>query len=98
MHAARTRRYVQFGSGKALANESKYPNIVELAAAAGLDVTLGRRIMDFHKSRHIQPRHGRTIIRQEQIFYRSCFSDLATARAFIDQFGGKFWPELLRKS
>jgi hypothetical protein len=91
MHPARIRRYVRFSSAKALANEDKYPNIVELAVAAdGLDVTLGRRIIDFHKSRHIQPRHGRTIIRQEQIFYRWCFSDLATARAFIDQFGGEF--------
>jgi hypothetical protein len=91
MHPAPTRRYVRFSSAKALANEGKYANIVELAVAAdGLDITLSRRIMDFHKSRHIQPRHGRTIIRQEQIFYRWCFSDRATARAFINQFGGEF--------
>ena len=63
----------------------------ELAVAAdGLDVTSGRRIMDFHKSRRIQPHHGRTTIRQKKIFYRWCFSDLVTARAFIDQFGGEF--------
>ena len=91
MQRARTKRHVQFSSPKAVANESKYPNIVELAVAAdGLDVTLGRRIMDFHKSRHIQPHHGRTINRQKKIFYRWCFSDLATARDFIDQFGGEF--------
>ena len=91
MQRARTKRNVQFSSPKAAANESKYPNIVQLAVGAqGLDVTLGRQIINFHKSRHIQPHHGRTIIRQKQIFYRWCFSDLATARAFIDQFGGEF--------
>jgi len=91
MQRARTKRNVQFSSPKAAANESKYPNIVELAVGGnGLDVTLGRRIINFHKSRHIQPRHGRTINRQKQIFYRWCFSDLATARDFIEQFGGEF--------
>ena len=82
---------VQFPSPKAAANERKYPNILELAVGGNeLDVTLGRQIMDFHKSRHIQPHHGRTIIGQEKIFYRWCFSDLVTARSFIDQFGGEF--------
>ena len=91
MHSARTQLHVQFRSPKAAANESKYRNIVELAVGGdGLDVTLGRRIINFHKSRHIQPHHGRTIIRQEQIFYRWCFSDLATANAFIERFGGEF--------
>jgi len=91
MHRARVKRHVQFSSPKAAANESKYPNIVELAVGGnGLDVTLGRRIINFHKSRHIQPHHGRTINRQKQIFYRWCFSDLATARDFIEQFGGEF--------
>jgi hypothetical protein len=91
MHQPRTQRRVQFSSPKAAANESKYPNIVELAVGGdGLDVTLGRRIINFRKSRHIQRHHGRTIIRQHQIFYRWCFSDLATARDFIEQFGGEF--------
>jgi hypothetical protein len=91
MHRARVKRHVQFSSPKAAANESKYPNVVELAVVGdGLDVALGRRIIAFHKSRHIQPRHGRTIIKQQQIFYRWCFSDLATARDFTDQFGGEF--------
>jgi len=90
MHSARTQLHVQFSSPKAVANESKYPNIVELAVGGdGLDVTLGRRIINFHKSRHIQPHHGRTLIRQRQIFYRWCFSDLATANAFIERFGGE---------
>jgi hypothetical protein len=75
----------QFPSAKARTYERKYPNIVELAVAAGgLDVALSSRIIDFHKSRHVQPRHGRTLLRQGQIYYRWCFSDLATARAFID--------------
>jgi hypothetical protein len=56
MHPARTKRHVPFSSAKAVANESKYPNIVELAVTAdGLDVALGRQIINFHKSRHI---HG----------------------------------------
>jgi hypothetical protein len=91
MQRARTKRHVQFSSPKAAANESKYPNIVELAVGGhGLDVTLGSRIINFHKSRHIQPHHGRSIIRQKKVFYRWCFSDLATARDFIEQFGGEF--------
>jgi hypothetical protein len=89
MHPAGTQ--LHFSIAKAAANESKYPNIVRLGVPAdGLDVTLGRQILNFNKSRHLQPHHGRTITRQQQIFYRWCFSDLATARAFIDQFGGEF--------
>jgi hypothetical protein len=77
-------------STKAVANESKYPYIVELFVAADkLDVELSRRMMNFHKSRKIQARHGRTIVREGQIYYRWCFSDLATARAFMEQFGGE---------
>jgi hypothetical protein len=82
---------VQFPSPKAAANESKYPNIVELAVGGNeLDVTLGRQVINFHKSRHIQPHHGRTIIRQHHIFYRWCFSDMATAHEFMEKFGGEF--------
>ena len=75
--------------GKAVTNERRYPHIVELAITAdGLDIALGRRITEFHNSRHIRPRHGRRIVRQDKIYYRWCFSDLATADAFIEQFGG----------
>jgi hypothetical protein len=75
--------------GKALTNESNYPNIVELAVTAdGLEVELARRIIEFHKLRHIEPRHGRRIRRENQMYYRWCFFDLATARAFLEQFGG----------
>jgi len=78
-------------SGKAKANESKYPYIVELAVKDDkLDVELGRRIMVFHQSRDILPRHGRTLARQDGYYYRWCFSDLSTARAFVEQFGGEF--------
>jgi hypothetical protein len=78
-------------SGKAAANERKYPYIIELVVAGkGLDIALSRRIMDFHKTRHIKPRHGRsTILRREgETYYRWCFSDLQTARSFAEQFGG----------
>ena len=66
---------------------------MELAVATeGLDVSLSRRIMDFHKSQRIQPRYGRTDFTGAQgSSYRWCFSDLATARAFIEQFGGAFY-------
>jgi hypothetical protein len=76
-------------SSKALTNESRYPNIVELAVAAdGLEVALSHRIITFHKSRNIEPRLGRRTVRQGQVYYRWCFSDLTAARAFVEQFGG----------
>jgi len=69
--------------------ERKYPHIVELAVGThGLDVGLGRRIMHFHTSRHIKPRHGHIVLKEGETYYRWCFSDLATAQAFIEQFGG----------
>ncbi len=76
-------------SGKAVANESKYPYIVELVVAddkLGLEVS--RRMMEFHRSRKIQTRHGRRIVTERQIYFRWCFSDLNTASAFMEQFGG----------
>jgi len=76
-------------SGKALTNESNYPCIVELAVAAGeLDVELSRQIIGFHKSRQIEPRHGRRTFTGGQSYFRWCFSDLATARAFCERFDG----------
>jgi hypothetical protein len=81
----------QVPSGKVAANERKYPFIVELVVADRvLDVELSRRIMDFHRTRHIQPRHGRSIIPkgEGEAYYRWCFSDLATAQSFVEQFGG----------
>ena len=78
--------------GKTLRNEKKYPHIVELTITAdGLDVALGRRIIEFHNSRHIQLRHGRRIVRQGNVYYRWCFSDPASARGFIEEFGGALW-------
>jgi hypothetical protein len=54
-------------------NERKYPHIVELAVGEdSLDVGLGRRI----------------ILREGKTYYRWCFPDLATAREFMEQFGG----------
>jgi len=76
-------------TGKAVTNESKYPHIVGLAVVDDeLDVELSRRIMDFHRSRKIQVRHGRTIVREGQSYFQWCFLDLDTARAFMEQFGG----------
>jgi hypothetical protein len=78
--------------GKAFANEQKFPFIVEVPVAPnGLDIELNGRIVGFHKSRRIPPRYGRTIWRNEQRYYRWCFSDLETARAFVEQFGGAFY-------
>jgi hypothetical protein len=66
-----------------------YPYIAELPASTrGLDITLGRRITQFHKTRQVQPRHGRIILKEGQSYYRWCFSDLQMAHAFIEQFGG----------
>ena len=77
-------------SGKAVKNEGKYPYIVELSAPEDkLDVEVSRRMMDFHSFRKIQVQHGRRIVIEDQIYFRWCFSDLATAGAFIEQFGGK---------
>ena len=80
-------------SYKAVANERMHPYIAELPASTrGLDVALGRRIIQFHKTRHVQPRYGRAILKDGQFYYRWCFSDPATARAFIEQFGGDLNP------
>ena len=79
-----------------MTNEINHPYVVEVALVSaghsgGLDVELSRRIMQFHKSRHIQPRYGRTITtKRGTIFYRWCFSDLSIARDFAEQFGGEF--------
>jgi hypothetical protein len=79
-------------SGKAVVNERKCPLVVEVPVAAnGLDRELNRQIVGFHKSHRISPRHGRTAFREGQTYYRWCFSDLETARAFVEQFGGVFY-------
>ncbi len=74
-------------AGKAVANEGKYPFIVEVPVAAnGLAIELNR---DF--TRHPHPGPIWTTWRNEQPYYRWCFSDLETARAFAEQFGGAFY-------
>jgi hypothetical protein len=76
-------------AGKGLANERKFPFIVEVPVATkGLKVELSRQIVDFHKSRGITPQLGRTTFRDRKSYYRWCFSDLEAARAFVEQFGG----------
>ncbi len=77
---------------KAVANEKKYPFVVEVPVTEkGLDLDLNARIIGFHKSRRTIPRFGRTGWRNEQRYYRWCFSDLAMAREFAEQFGGAFY-------
>jgi hypothetical protein len=81
---------IQPGSGKTLANERRYPNIVELAVPAdGLKIELSRRIIEFHKSRQIHPRPGRWTTKDAQTYCRWCFAELGTACDFIEQFGGR---------
>jgi hypothetical protein len=47
-------------NNKAITNEIRHPYIVEVAVVSdGLDAELCRRIMQFHKSRHIEPRYAR---------------------------------------
>jgi hypothetical protein len=83
--------------GKAVANERKHPFIVEVPmAASGLDVELNGRIVAFHKSRGITVQFGRTIRRNEGRHYRWCFSDLESAHAFVEQFGGTFYKTTSR--
>ena len=80
--------------GKAVTNEREYPYIVELSVPADkLGVELSRQMMNFHSSRKIQTRQGRRIVRGHKIYFRWCFSDLATARAFMEQFDGEVVPE-----
>jgi hypothetical protein len=77
---------------KSLTNEREYPNIVEVEVDIGsgpLDAELNRRMMVFHKSRGIGPRHGRIVNRNDQAYYRWCFPDLQTAQAFAEEFGGE---------
>jgi hypothetical protein len=77
---------------KAVTNEIKHPYVVEVAVVSdGLDIELCRRIMQFHASRHVEPRCGRRVIyRRGKMHYGWCFSDLLIARAFAEQFGGEF--------
>ena len=56
-------------AGRGTTNEIKHPYVVELSVVRdGLDVELSRRIMQFHKSRHIQLRHGRRLLTGEAEF------------------------------
>lgn len=79
----------RFSKKNAKVFERKFPNIVQLALPAkGLEIELNRRIMEFHKSRHIEARYGRLIVNGNRTYARWCFADLGTACDFIEQFGG----------
>ena len=69
-----------------MTDEREHPNIVEVAVDGAES---NRRMMLFHELRGIGPRHGRIINRNDHAYYRFCFPDLATARAFVEQFGGE---------
>jgi hypothetical protein len=72
-----------------------YPYFVELMVPVqGLDLVTSRQVMTFHKARHIRPPFGRTTFRDGANYHRWCFSDLETARAFQEQFGGAFRNKL----
>jgi hypothetical protein len=48
--------------------------------------------MHFHMLRHIQPRHGRRIVKGGQIYYRWCFSDFGDG----SRFHRKVWWRVVR--
>jgi hypothetical protein len=78
--------------GKSVTNERTHPYLVEIpVAVAGLDAPLNRQIVEFHKSRRLQLRHGRIILTDGKNYYRWCFPDLMTALTFVEQFGGAFY-------
>ncbi len=80
------------GKDKRAINETRHPFIVQLAVdRTGLVLELNRRILGFHNLRRIRPKYGRTVTEGNQTYSRWCFSDLATARAFAEQFGGVFY-------
>ena len=62
-------------SGKALTNESNYPNVVELAVSSdGLSVKqIGSLDYGISQSRHIEPRHGRIISMGDQSITAGAF-------------------------
>jgi len=84
----------QFPIQKALANERKYPNIVELTFPAdGLEFEFNRRIIEFHKSRHIRPRHGRQIVRELQPILGGALPIWGRLATSLNSLAGP-WPKL----
>jgi|SRR6516165_11144275 hypothetical protein len=83
-------------SSKATTNEIKHPYVIELVVISdepdtdALDVELSKRIMQFHKSRQIQPQYGRRNTARGKLYYRWCFSDFLIAHGFAEEFGGEF--------
>ena len=77
------------GSSKARTNESRYPYIVELPGGVrALDVALNRRMIQFHKTRTRSRDMDGRLKRKITFIIAGCFSDLPTAHAFIEEFGG----------
>ena len=78
---------------RAITNETKHPHIVEVAIAGNeLGVQLTRRIVEFHRLQHIEPRLGRrTYVKRGLYYFRWCFAEFSIACAFIEQFGGEYF-------
>ena len=67
--------------------EHEFPHIVELAMPrGGLDASLSRKVAQFHSTRDIPLRFGRTRLQHGQLFCRYCFSDPRLAETFRVQF------------
>ena len=73
--------------GKSIVTERRFPHIVEIAIPErGLDPQTSRSILDFHRSRKIRVRFGRST----KNVCRWCFSNTVTAEDFKEQFGGRY--------
>jgi hypothetical protein len=73
--------------GKKKIGQSNSLYVVEIAISPrGLDPQTSRSIVDFHRSRNIQVRFGKSL----KNICRWCFSDGATAEAFKEEFGGNY--------
>ena len=84
----------QFPRQQVLVNECKYPNIVELTFPAdGLEFELNRRIIGFHKSRHIQPRHGRRSLERTEPIFGGALPIWGQLAISLNNLAGR-WPKL----
>ena len=72
-----------------LTNERDFPHLVELALPPEGFRSVFLEFDAFHRDRRIPVRRGRSRHEAEQFHIRFCFSDIATADAFRDRFGGE---------
>jgi hypothetical protein len=75
-------------SGKAVANESKYPYIVELVVAGDkLDVECSRRMMDFHRSRKFRRGMDGELLEKAKSFFGAPADHICGVRCVSMAFG-----------